>query len=54
VNAVEGAPAPAGRVVGRLSTLYRFLPVWIALAMGTGLGLGRLFPHLNRCPAREA
>ena len=27
--------------------LNRFLPIWIAVAMGVGLGLGRLFPHLN-------
>ncbi len=26
--------------------LNRFLPIWIAVAMGVGLGLGRLFPHL--------
>jgi arsenical-resistance protein len=34
-------------VIGRLSTLDRFLPVWIAAAMGLGLGLGRIFPRLN-------
>ncbi len=27
--------------------LNRFLPVWIAGAMGLGLGLGRIFPHLS-------
>jgi ACR3 family arsenite transporter len=31
----------------RLSTLDRFLPVWILGAMVLGLGLGRLFPDLN-------
>ncbi|SDZ32316.1 arsenite transporter, ACR3 family [Amycolatopsis xylanica] len=34
-------------VMGKLSTLDRFLPVWILLAMGIGLGLGRLIPGLN-------
>ncbi|MEX1211182.1 MAG: ACR3 family arsenite efflux transporter [Candidatus Nanopelagicales bacterium] len=34
-------------VVGRLSTLDRYLPLWIALAMGAGLLLGRLVPGLD-------
>ena len=31
----------------RLSTLDRYLPVWIGLAMAGGLGLGRLLPDLD-------
>ena len=33
--------------MGQLSTLDRFLPLWIAAAMVLGLALGRAFPDLN-------
>ncbi|WP_305883314.1 ACR3 family arsenite efflux transporter [Conexibacter sp. DBS9H8] len=42
------ADPEAAAVIARLSTLDRFLPVWIALAMAAGLGLGSLVPGLNR------
>nr|WP_296777326.1 ACR3 family arsenite efflux transporter [Rhodococcus sp. (in: high G+C Gram-positive bacteria)] len=34
-------------VVGKLSTLDRFLPVWIGVAMVVGLILGRMIPGMN-------
>lgn len=40
-------PAIEISVLRQLSTLDRFLPGWIALAMMVGLGLGRLIPGLN-------
>jgi ACR3 family arsenite transporter len=42
----RGAPS-AEAVLARLPLLDRFLPLWILLAMGTGLALGRLIPDLN-------
>ncbi len=44
------APATADHppVVGKLSTLDRFLPVWIGAAMIAGLLLGRAVPGLDR------
>jgi arsenite transporter len=39
--------APAIPVMKRLSTLDRFLPLWIFAAMGLGLLLGRVFPNLG-------
>ncbi|MFY2791288.1 ACR3 family arsenite efflux transporter [Rhodococcoides fascians A21d2] len=36
-----------GAVVGKLSTLDRYLPVWIGVAMVIGLLLGRLIPGMN-------
>ena len=40
-------PADESAVVARLSTLDRFLPLWIALAMIGGVVLGSLIPQLN-------
>ncbi len=34
-------------VIGRLSTLDRYLPLWIFLAMGLGLGLGYFVPGIK-------
>jgi ACR3 family arsenite transporter len=42
----DAAPA-VDHVAARLSTLDRFLPVWIGAAMVGGLVLGRLFPDLD-------
>ena len=39
--------SPHAPVAGRLSTLDRFLPVWIGVAMAAGLLLGRWIPGLN-------
>ena len=39
-------PSPQGAAVG-LSTVDRFLPLWIGLAMAAGLLLGRLLPGLD-------
>ncbi|MET7290763.1 hypothetical protein ABZS79_01145 [Streptomyces griseoloalbus] len=43
------APATAeeSSIVAKLSTLDRFLAVWILVAMAVGLGLGRLVPGMD-------
>ncbi|MFZ2529374.1 MAG: ACR3 family arsenite efflux transporter [Rhodococcus sp. (in: high G+C Gram-positive bacteria)] len=40
-------PTDHRTVVGKLSTLDRFLPMWIGVAMAAGLLLGRLIPDLG-------
>jgi len=44
---LRAEPPEDAHVLRRLSTLNRFLPLWIALAMALGLGLGSLVPSLN-------
>ncbi|MFJ6416213.1 ACR3 family arsenite efflux transporter [Paeniglutamicibacter sp. NPDC091659] len=41
------APADTGHITAKLSTLDRYLAVWILAAMALGLGLGRLIPGLG-------
>jgi ACR3 family arsenite transporter len=49
-TATTAASRPA--VAGRLSTLDRWLPVWIFLAMALGIAMGKTFPDL--APALDA
>ncbi|GAA3624975.1 ACR3 family arsenite efflux transporter [Streptomyces chitinivorans] len=51
-TAPAAGPSGEGGIVARLSTLDRFLAVWILAAMAAGLGLGRLVPGLNDALSR--
>lgn len=48
----QAVVTPSGQAVPRLSTLDRWLPLWIALAMIGGLLLGRLVPGVSDLLAR--
>ncbi|HEX4902596.1 MAG TPA: ACR3 family arsenite efflux transporter [Acidimicrobiales bacterium] len=47
MTVIAGARPEEAPVIEKLSTLDRFLPVWIGVAMALGIGLGRLFPGLD-------
>ncbi|MFF7247053.1 ACR3 family arsenite efflux transporter [Embleya sp. NPDC008237] len=43
----SGTPDGSVAVAGKLSTLDRYLPVWIGLAMAIGIGLGKAVPGMD-------
>ncbi|MFJ2295808.1 ACR3 family arsenite efflux transporter [Streptomyces sp. NPDC087894] len=52
VSTQDAGPAGDDSIVKKLSTLDRYLAVWILLAMAVGLGLGRLIPGMNDALAK--
>ncbi|MFD6472307.1 ACR3 family arsenite efflux transporter [Streptomyces anulatus] len=53
ITSARGAgPDGDDSIVRKLSTLDRYLAVWILLAMAVGLGLGRLVPGMNDALAK--
>ncbi|MEU2502342.1 MULTISPECIES: ACR3 family arsenite efflux transporter [Streptomyces] len=51
-RAKSAGPAGDDSIVKKLSTLDRYLAVWILLAMAVGLGLGRIVPGMNDALAK--
>lgn len=47
MTSTANARSDEAAVIGRLSTLDRYLPLWIAVAMAAGLGLGALIPGFD-------
>ncbi|PYI38027.1 arsenical-resistance protein [Arthrobacter psychrolactophilus] len=47
IKTINPSTSGEAAVVGKLSTLDRFLPVWIIAAMALGLLLGKFIPGLN-------